>query len=59
MLQVRPNAPNTIPGQAVFTIDSRHPNDALLATVAADMRAAGEGVASEAGQGPLDPQGSG
>ncbi len=48
-LQVRPNSPNTIPGQAVFSIDSRHPDDALLATVAADMRAACEAVAAEAG----------
>jgi N-carbamoyl-L-amino-acid hydrolase len=48
-LQVRPNSPNTIPGQAVFTIDSRHPDDALLATVAADMRAACEGIAEAAG----------
>ena len=48
-LQVRPNSPNTIPGQAVFTIDSRHPDDDTLATVAADMRAACEGIAAEAG----------
>ena len=49
VLQVRPNSPNTIPGQAVFTIDSRHPDDDTLATVAADMRAACEGIAAEAG----------
>ena len=48
-LQVRPNSPNTIPGQAVFTIDSRHPDDDTLAAVAGDMRAACEAVAAEAG----------
>jgi N-carbamoyl-L-amino-acid hydrolase len=50
-LQVRPNSPNTIPGQAVFSIDSRHPDDATLATVAADMRAACEDIAAAAGLG--------
>ena len=48
-LQVRPNSPNTIPGQAVFTIDSRHPDDDTLAAVAGDMRGACEAVAAEAG----------
>ena len=47
-LQVRPNSPNTIPGQAVFTIDSRHPDDDTLAAVAGDMRAACEAVAAAA-----------
>jgi len=37
-LEVRPNSPNTVPGQAAFTIDSRHPDDATLAAVAGDMR---------------------
>ncbi len=32
-LEVRPNSPNTIPGQAVFTIDSRHPDDDARATI--------------------------
>ncbi len=48
-LQVRPNAPDTIPGQAVFTIDCRHPDDARLAAVAADMRGACEAIAAAAG----------
>ena len=39
-LDVRPNSRNTIPGQVVFTIDSRHPDDALLATVRDRIRAA-------------------
>ncbi len=50
-LQVRPNSPNTIPGQAVFTIDSRHPDDDTLAAVAGDMRGVCEAVAEAAGLG--------
>ncbi len=37
-LSVRPNSPNTIPGQTQFSIDSRHPDDAVLATVEKQMR---------------------
>lgn len=44
-IQVRPNSRNTIPGQAVFTVDSRHPDDGMLAAVDRDMRAACEDVA--------------
>ena len=39
-IQVRPNSRNTIPGQVVFTIDSRHPGDGTLAAIERDMRAA-------------------
>ncbi len=45
-LSVRPNSRNTIPGQVTFTIDSRHPDDALLAQVEKEMRAACEEIAS-------------
>lgn len=38
-LLVRPNSPNTIPGQCVFTIDSRHPDDDILDRVEREMRA--------------------
>ena len=48
-LDVRPNAPNTVPGQAVFTIDSRHPDDETLAAVAVDMRDACARIAGAAG----------
>ncbi len=48
-LDVRPNSPNTVPGQVVFTIDSRHPDDDTLVSVAADMRSACEAVAGAAG----------
>ena len=49
VLRVRPGAPNTIPGQAIFTIDSRHPDDDTLARVAEDMRATCHKIAAEAG----------
>jgi N-carbamoyl-L-amino-acid hydrolase len=48
-LQVRPNSPNTVPGQAVFTIDSRHPDDATLAAVAGDMGDVCSKIAGAAG----------
>ena len=44
-IQVRPNSRNTIPGQAVFTIDSRHPGDGTLADIERDIRAACEEAA--------------
>jgi len=37
-LTVRPNSPNTIPGQSQFSIDSRHPDNAVLVTVEQEMR---------------------
>ncbi|MDX1529205.1 MAG: Zn-dependent hydrolase [Gammaproteobacteria bacterium] len=45
-LSVRPNSRNTIPGQVTFTIDSRHPDDALLAQVEEEMRVACGEIAS-------------
>ena len=48
-LEVRPNSPNTVPGQAVFTIDSRHPDDHALAAVAEDLRGVCARVAADAG----------
>lgn len=39
-LAVRPNSPNTVPGQVVFTIDSRHPDANTLGKVEQEMRAA-------------------
>ncbi len=42
---VRPNSPNTVPGQAVFTIDSRHPDAATLAAIGEDMHAACAAIA--------------
>ncbi len=51
-IHVRPNSPNTVPGQAVFTIDSRHPDAAVLAAIDEEMRAACAAIA-EAGGLPL------
>lgn len=45
-LQVRPNSRNTIPGRVVFSIDSRHPDNALLATLADQMRQVCEDIAA-------------
>jgi len=45
-LTVRPNSPNTIPGQTHFSIDSRHPDNAVLATVEQQMRDACATIAS-------------
>ncbi len=51
VLRVRPGAPNTIPGRAVFTIDSRHPHDATLVAVEREMREECARVAAGAGLG--------
>lgn len=50
-VRVRPNSRNTIPGQVVFTIDSRHPDDEILAAAARAMVAACEAIAKERGLG--------
>jgi N-carbamoyl-L-amino-acid hydrolase len=42
MLQVHPNSRNVIPGRVFFTVDFRHPEDAVLAQMGAELR---EGVA--------------
>jgi N-carbamoyl-L-amino-acid hydrolase len=47
-LDVRPNSPNTIPGQTRFSIDSRHPDNAVLATVEKQMRDACAAIAADA-----------
>ena len=48
-VRVRPNSPNTISGRTEFTIDSRHPDGDLLATIETDMRRACGEIAREAG----------
>jgi len=45
-VRVRPNSRNTIPGQTVFTIDSRHPDEETLELIKADMIAACKGIAT-------------
>jgi N-carbamoyl-L-amino-acid hydrolase len=50
-LKVRPNSPNTIPGQTWFSIDSRHPDNDVLIRVERDMREACHGIAEQSGLG--------
>jgi N-carbamoyl-L-amino-acid hydrolase len=47
-INARPNSPNTISGQTRFSIDSRHPDDAVLATVEGQMRASCAAIAAQA-----------
>jgi beta-ureidopropionase / N-carbamoyl-L-amino-acid hydrolase len=39
MLQVHPNSRNVIPGRVFFTVDLRHPDDAVLLQMDAELRA--------------------
>lgn len=39
MMQVHPNSRNVIPGRVFFTVDFRHPEDAVLAQMDAELRA--------------------
>src|SRR6201988_4049043 len=39
-LQVSPNSRNTIPGRVFFTVDFRHPDDAVLSAMDRDLREA-------------------
>ena len=39
-VQVSPNSRNTIPGHVFFTVDFRHPDDAVLSAMDRDLRAA-------------------
>ena len=48
MMQVHPNSRNVIPGRVFFTIDLRHPEDAVLKQMDAELRAGIERIASEA-----------
>ena len=48
-VRVRPNSRNTIPGQTVFTIDSRHPHADILAAVKVEMIAVCKGIAADMG----------
>ncbi|KVM11634.1 Zn-dependent hydrolase [Burkholderia ubonensis] len=53
MMQVYPNSRNVIPGRVFFTVDFRHPDDAVLAQMDAALR---DGVARIAGGIGLDTQ---
>jgi N-carbamoyl-L-amino-acid hydrolase len=47
LVQVFPNSRNVIPGQVFFTIDLRHPDDATLSKMDAEVQAAANLVAEE------------
>jgi beta-ureidopropionase / N-carbamoyl-L-amino-acid hydrolase len=40
LIENKPNSRNVIPGEVFFTVDLRHPDDAMLDTMEADFRAA-------------------
>ena len=46
-MQVSPNSRNTIPGKVFFTVDFRHPDDAVLLKMDAELRAAVAKIAEE------------
>jgi len=50
-VKVRPNSRNTIPGQVIFSIDSRHPDNDTLAAIETEMRAVCAAIAEKAGLG--------
>lgn len=49
LMQIHPNSRNVIPGKVFFTVDFRHPDDAVLAQMDRDLRAACDAVAQEIG----------
>jgi N-carbamoyl-L-amino-acid hydrolase len=48
-VQVSPNSRNTIPGRVFFTVDFRHPEDAVLTEMDKELRAASAEIASAIG----------
>ncbi|MBX3246862.1 MAG: Zn-dependent hydrolase [Myxococcales bacterium] len=49
LVQVFPNSRNTIPGRVFFTVDLRHPDDATLRAMDAELRAAVAKTSEEIG----------
>ncbi len=49
LIEARPNSRNVIPGEVFFTIDLRHPEDAVVAAMEAELRAALATIAAESG----------
>ncbi len=47
MATVEPNSRNVIPGQVFFTVDFRHPDDAVLAAMDAELRGVCAAIAEE------------
>jgi len=48
-MDVRPNSRNTIPGQVAFSVDLRHPDDASLSKMKAELETAAAAAAEQAG----------
>jgi beta-ureidopropionase / N-carbamoyl-L-amino-acid hydrolase len=48
-VEVRPNSRNTIPGHVFFTVDFRHPDDAVLTAMDAELRRACADAAAASG----------
>jgi N-carbamoyl-L-amino-acid hydrolase len=51
MIEARPNSRNTVPGNCFFTVEFRHPDDAVLDELDAALRAELARVAADAGLG--------
>ncbi|RQS11895.1 Zn-dependent hydrolase [Burkholderia sp. Bp9002] len=51
MIEARPNSRNTVPGGCFFTVEFRHPDDAVLDALDAALRAELARVAADAGLG--------
>jgi beta-ureidopropionase / N-carbamoyl-L-amino-acid hydrolase len=47
LIESRPNSRNVIPGEVFFTVDLRHPDDAVLARMEADLHRALSAIAAE------------
>jgi len=47
MLRVHPNSRNVVPGRVAFSIDMRHPEEAVLAAIDAEMQRRFSAIASE------------
>ena len=47
MLRVHPNSRNVVPGRVAFSINMRHPEEAVLAAINAEMRRRFAAIASE------------
>lgn len=49
VVQSKPNSRNTIPGEVFFTVDFRHPDDAVLSTMDALLKTGCGAIAAESG----------
>ncbi len=50
-LDVKPNSRNVVPGEVITSVDARHPDDATLDRMEADILAQAEAIAAELGLG--------